>query len=488
MESNLLIITYDQLRADHVHGEIGKKTMPYLNSLCRNAFESRRCYTSAPTCVPARLSLLTGKEPSRFNITRNEEMNIDEKTPSMFNEIVPNHEKQLIGKTHWTSHYKPDDLRNNIKLIRSMGFSKVTEIAGPRALVRIECELTDEWKSRDLLELYRKDMNKRYRSSKQKPWKVKDTILPIDMYPDYWITEKSLNAIEKLPYGKPWLLWISFVGPHEPFDFPGNWNQMNFKIKQKYNQQRIEWGENINHETAMSYNKWQKKLTDEEIWEIKENYAHKCYFLDNQTKRIISHLKKRGDYPKTSVLITSDHGEMLGDYGMLYKGCMLEEAVRVPFIYKEAKGILGRMLDRINIKLLKKQLSNSKDEINTRPIELRTALRQVLKIQKEGGGVNYLTRSLLKRKNNKDYAVIELGEEIMIVREKNKIVLNKNGKILWGGQINYNKDGRIEDKVGEFNEKKEWQEIKKIASKELSKRKSKKWVIRDLKLNSGVRK
>ena len=34
------------------------------------------------------------------------------------------------------------------------------------------------------------------------------------------------------------------------------------------------------------------------------------------------------------MLATADHGDMLGDGGMLYKGSFLEGAIRVPFVYK----------------------------------------------------------------------------------------------------------------------------------------------------------
>ena len=40
----------------------------------------------------------------------------------------------------------------------------------------------------------------------------------------------------------------------------------------------------------------------------------------------------------TAIIFTSDHGEMMGDGNMLYKGTMLESAIRVPFVYKPIKG------------------------------------------------------------------------------------------------------------------------------------------------------
>ena len=47
-----------------------------------------------------------------------------------------------------------------------------------------------------------------------------------------------------------------------------------------------------------------------------------------------SRLEFRTDQANTAVLATADHGDMLGDSDMLYKGSFLEGAIRVPFIYR----------------------------------------------------------------------------------------------------------------------------------------------------------
>ena len=43
-------------------------------------------------------------------------------------------------------------------------------------------------------------------------------IFPNSLYPDLWITEKAIKKIKELPENNRWILWVSYVGPHEPFD------------------------------------------------------------------------------------------------------------------------------------------------------------------------------------------------------------------------------------------------------------------------------
>jgi len=49
---------------------------------------------------------------------------------------------------------------------------------------------------------------------------------------------------------------------------------------------------------------------------------------------MINMLKKTGQLEKTLILFMSDHGELLGDHGLLYKGCrFFDSLVRVPLIF-----------------------------------------------------------------------------------------------------------------------------------------------------------
>ena len=55
--------------------------------------------------------------------------------------------------------------------------------------------------------------------------------------------------------------------------------------------------------------------------------------IDDQVGRILESLEETGQREKTVILFTSDHGEMLGDHGLIQKGCRFYEGlVRVPLI------------------------------------------------------------------------------------------------------------------------------------------------------------
>ena len=76
-----------------------------------------------------------------------------------------------------------------------------------------------------MMDKYKEDLSDRYKYGLNKnAWTVRPSILPVNLYPDCWITTKATERIKQLPEDKPWIIWVSYVGPHEPFDTPLPWS------------------------------------------------------------------------------------------------------------------------------------------------------------------------------------------------------------------------------------------------------------------------
>jgi arylsulfatase A-like enzyme len=64
--------------------------------------------------------------------------------------------------------------------------------------------------------------------------------------------------------------------------------------------------------------------------------------IDDQIARILSVLDESGQRDDTIIIFTSDHGEALGDHGLIQKGCRFYEGlVRVPLIFSCPARILA---------------------------------------------------------------------------------------------------------------------------------------------------
>ena len=62
-------------------------------------------------------------------------------------------------------------------------------------------------------------------------------------------------------------------------------------------------------------------------------YHGSLRFVDDQVARLVADLKQSGQWDSTVLVFTSDHGEMLGDHGLIAKGTRHYDAcIRVPFL------------------------------------------------------------------------------------------------------------------------------------------------------------
>ena len=328
-KSNLLLVTFDQWRGDWGDPYNEVVPLPTFKNLARNGWTARRCYTSSPHCVPARFSWITGLEPSQLGVTKNKAVDLPRDAPSIVRQIQEEgYYTALVGKTHWTRHDERYDLRNNLSLMKELGFNDVIEIAGPRALRRINCDLTEDWERNGVKEKQENDLRERYADGKSpKAWQVRESILPLDLYPDIWVANKAKDKLKTIPDDKPWMLWVSFVGPHEPFDTPRPWAGKNNSVKLPDAKRKPDWIAELpkRNELRQLSESWNNKLKPKEINECRHDYADHIQLLDKQLELIIEVLKQRKDYKNTAIVVTADHGELLETLKCYTRGVFLKE-------------------------------------------------------------------------------------------------------------------------------------------------------------------
>lgn len=457
-----MIISFDQWRGDwgNPHKPIIK--LEGLERIANDGMTLQRCYTNSPQCVPARFSWLTGLEPSQLGVTRNENVSLPINVPSKIRDLQrKGWYTSIVGKTHWSTHNKGRDLREDKELIHKLGFDEVIEIAGPRALQIIDCAITDDWEKEGFLKPQRDDLKRRYRGvNNNEAWVSRESILPLHLYPDIWISEKAKIQIDKLPTGKPWILWISFVGPHEPFDTPCPWRGLTNEQDLPKSINTRDWIERIKGDCELKiiHEKWKNKVSQNQIKELRKDYADHLKLLDKQINEITKKLEQRNDYENTAITIMADHGEMLGDGGMIYKSTMLESSIHVPMVYRQPNG-------------------ENKTRTSKRPINLTGAIMQILE-SIERGGKSKVIRRWTKRQEG---AVVEYGEERGFIRENKKICVNKKGEIIWATDLRKDPMELVNQAESiDLMKTTEWSNIIKWAQKVKELRENKNWVWKDL--------
>lgn len=127
--------------------------------------------------------------------------------------------------------------------------------------------------------------------------------------------------------------------PHPPFDPPAEYlerydpNALPYPL---FRESDIEHQRHFTGIDQQSKNAVDPRSTGEASYDARAVKA--CYYamielIDNQFGRILDVLEETQQLSNTIIIFTSDHGELLGDHGLLYKGCRFYEAsVHVPLI------------------------------------------------------------------------------------------------------------------------------------------------------------
>jgi arylsulfatase A-like enzyme len=152
--------------------------------------------------------------------------------------------------------------------------------------------------------------------------------------------------------GRPWFAHVSFLRPHPPFVVPEPYASM---VAPEDVPPPIPLADDphplvrltrdltaaANFQPGLAGSIAQLSLTD--IARIRALYCGMIAEVDAQLGRLFERLKARGDWENTLVVFTSDHGEMLGDHGLLGKGGFFAEGQHIPLMIRLPGGASGRV-------------------------------------------------------------------------------------------------------------------------------------------------
>ena len=133
-----------------------------------------------------------------------------------------------------------------------------------------------------------------------------------------------------VPAESPWHYFVSFVGPHNPWDSPSE-----YMTSYRNAPMPGAIADPMQGKTA-----WQRKkaermtggMSAEDLAEVQRQYCGMVELIDTWLGRMVSVLKSRGMYENTVIIYCADHGELLGDHGLFTKQSYYESSVRVPII------------------------------------------------------------------------------------------------------------------------------------------------------------
>lgn len=161
--------------------------------------------------------------------------------------------------------------------------------------------------------------------------------MPPEIHPTKWIGDRGVAFLEDaVRLRQPWYLFLSFIHPHSPFSTPSPWHKLYRAPKMPLPTLPPDY---INLHTYINRCQNRYKYRDRGIDLnlircIKAYYYATISFIDFQIGRVLNTLEKTGMMDDTLVIFTSDHGELLGDYGSFGKRSMHDACARVPLLVR----------------------------------------------------------------------------------------------------------------------------------------------------------
>ncbi len=328
---NILFIMTDQQRWDAMGCSGDWVKTPNLDRLAAEGVRYSRCITTTPICIPARVTLATGRYPHNNSVWNNLNYTLPPDAPSWMRVIRDlGYRTSLFGKTHLHPHQ--GDLREREHLLHAYGLDDVDEIGGPRASAWVDSHMTAMWAEKDMLDAYRADFDDRF---KTKPHVARPSVLPLEDYADVYVGQQAKQYLTAYRRDEPWFCWVSFGGPHEPWDTPEPYASM-------YDPEAMPDPVPRSADSHPRPRGWldfymdraDLRLDPGDEAAMRANYAGNVTLIDDQIGEILDVIEARGELDRTVIAFTSDHGEMNGDWGLIYKMNFLNGSLRVPMIVR----------------------------------------------------------------------------------------------------------------------------------------------------------
>lgn len=342
----ILWICTDQQRWDTLSyfGFAGAHT-PNIDRLAGKGVAFERAYCQSPICTPSRASFLTGQYPISHQNHRNGNVEFRDHlrlVPKMFEEA--GYHTGLIGKLHLSRSHGIVERRPHADGYKEFYWSHHPD---------------PDWQEghdyHDWLTEKGVDADAIYNRSR-----AFGPGVDADVHQTTWAGERAASFIERNG-DKPWFLSINLFDPHPPFDPPADYlerfdlNDMPAPIFTPSDMEHQKKFAAIDQQITVPVDP-RRGDPASDLYEnpplaadtagrdtpptlYNARYIRACYhamiaLIDDMVGDLMRKLEETGQAEDTIVLFMSDHGEMLGDHGIIYKGCRFYEGmIHVPMIF-----------------------------------------------------------------------------------------------------------------------------------------------------------
>jgi arylsulfatase A-like enzyme len=333
MPPNILFLYTDEQRSDSLACYGNRRgIMPHVDRLAGQATVFERAYCTQPVCTPGRGSLFTGLYSHAHGAVENNlAMRRDAKC---LPEFLPAgvYAAGHFGKWHLGDEIFPQhgftDWRGTEDTYH-MAYSPPVKEFGP------ERSHYHHWLMKHgvqpLTPANLKPGDPKWHPAYENRF-FRDQIhaLPEDLSRPAFLAEQAVEFIQT-HRARPWVLAVNFLEPHPPYHSCRDRQYQPGEVDLSPN-----WRETLGTDRPLRLRMRAHAEREDEVAlrDVTARYWGMCSLVDAHVGRILKALEDDGLLDRTIVVYTTDHGDMLGGYGLGGKSCMFEESAGVPLIVR----------------------------------------------------------------------------------------------------------------------------------------------------------
>ncbi len=327
---NIILILTDQQRFDTINA-LGASWVntPTLDRLINEGQVFTDCHITAASCVPCRASLFKGYYPHTTGVLKNGQpwahtwveqlagagyrcVNIGKmhtipyNAPAGFHEryVVENKDRYMEGRWYFDE------------------WDKALAAHGLKKQQRVEYRKRDDYKER--LGAFE--------------WE-----LPEHLHSDVFVGNMAKWWVDTYPVTEPLFLQVGFPGPHPPYDPTNRYAEPYLKRNDipipRPTQAELDslvppFKEKRQHDVEVDHDSvaWSLNPTDEQLHRLWAYYGANVTMIDDCIEALLKSLEAQGYLENAVVFFASDHGDCMGDHGMIQKWSMYDCVTRTPLI------------------------------------------------------------------------------------------------------------------------------------------------------------
>ncbi len=327
---NVLLVYTDQQRYDTL-GANGNEVIstPNLDALAASAVSLDNAFVASPNCMPSRAAFATGRYP-RINGVRWNGIKLPTSERTFMQVLRDNgYATALWGKLHlW-----PHQTRTGADPSFGFGIANIAENLRAHTASAYRDWLGCQFPSDAI------DRRRLTYSDELQVWVPE---APAEASFSTWAANEGISFLESKP-PEPFFLTISFVDPHHPFAPPEPYASMydpadvplpRFTPGELDDKPphfldghvgRVDpvlgFAARGERKKDLPVGRVDLRQVDDRLWRrLVAHYYGMISLIDTQVGRVLRSLRDTGLDNRTIVIFTSDHGELLGDHGLVFKG------------------------------------------------------------------------------------------------------------------------------------------------------------------------